>query len=248
MSDLFHENVTDEMRDQIFAVMALCPQHVFQVLTKRPERMLSYLGASSILRTDRIVKMVGLRFPIGTEAKLQPICWPLPNVWLGVSVENRAAANERIPLLLQTPAAKRFVSCEPLLSKLTFRWARWDDHAPNLRRVKQLPPVERGGKILAGCVDHLDGLRMLDWVICGGESGPHARPMHPNWARSLRDQCAAAQVPFFLKQWGEWAPTDFSVANGGHVSGDGAMARVGKKSAGALLDGQEYKSFPVSER
>jgi protein gp37 len=163
-SDLFGEWVTDDQIDQVFAVMALCPQHTFQVLTKRPERMLRYFEKD----------------------------YPLPNVWQGVSVENQKAADVRIPLLLQTPAAVRFISAEPLLGPVN---------------LEELPSASGIGR-------HLDALsnagvdkgalipNKLDWCIIGGESGPGARPMNPDWARSLRDQCQAAKVAFFMKQMG----------------------------------------------
>jgi protein gp37 len=240
MSDLFHENVTDEMRDRIFAVMALCPQHIFQVLTKRPERMLKYLTTSSVLRTDRLTKIVGLNFPIGTESKLQPIAWPLPNVWLGVSVENQAAADKRIPWLLDTPAAVRFVSCEPLLGPIDFSqlgpgpWPLWGPLSGYCSR--HYP------KIRCGCPDQTPS---IDWVIAGGESGPNARPMNPDWARGLRDQCEEAGVPFFFKQWGEYLPVTAD-SIGPHVVefDDQKYLKCGKKAAGSLLDGGEYKKFP----
>ncbi len=138
----------------------------------------------------------------------------LPNVWLGVSVENQKAADERIPLLLETPAAVRFLSCEPLLGPVSLEY---------------------------------DGLRELDWVICGGESGPGARPMHPDWARALRDQCATAAVAFFHKQNGEYASVSEVEGPGEHFSfPDGAtVRRVGKHRAGSRLDGKECKQFPV---
>jgi protein gp37 len=277
MSDLFHENVTDEMRDRIFAVMALCPQHTFQVLTKRPERMLGYLTGERklpgleaepsmdsrraiglmmvglIAEEPKVAKAVMAQLGDGLSVSTEPGCegklatWPLPNVWLGVSVENQKAADERIPLLLQTPAAVRFISAEPLLGPI------------DLDRVDDCED---------GYFSALDGMMCcegrgwkqgpkLDWVICGGESGPGARPMHPDWARSLRDQCQAAGVPFFFKQWGEHVPFMQSTLPDSELSGkcsglleDGtesnkvAMYRVGKKAAGALLDGVEHKEFP----
>ncbi len=203
MSDLFHENVTDEMLDRIFAVMALCPQHTFQVLTKRPERMRAYWSENnprySIRRVfdeaEKIDPEEGYRFDVD-------IYRPLSNVWLGVSVENQTTADERIPLLLQTPAAVRFVSYEPALGPVTFRWAKWDDWSPHPRRVRQLPPVSRNGRMIAGSTDEYDGLRMLDWIIVGGESGPCARPFNIEWARSTVEQCAAAGVACFVKQFG----------------------------------------------
>jgi hypothetical protein len=210
--------------------------------------------------------------------------WPLPNVWLGVSVENQKAADERIPLLLATPAAKRFISAEPLLGPLNLT----NLPALGLDRSDYVPTREDidddwrfsalgAGDVYHGCGGDLisDGPEhpALDWVICGGESGPDARPMHPDWARGLRDQCAAAGVPFFFKQWGEWLPglqfedvhreadpsleqsrfacMDWNDGKWLDIGGgwmddpsDGAVYRVGKKLAGHLLDGKEWREFP----
>ena len=257
MSDLFHENVPDEWIDRVFAVMALCPQHVFQVLTKRPERMLAYFahdggfGRWAIhrgLRAKDSSRTESAKAASGHYALRFGAARNLPNVWLGVSVENQAAADERIPLLLRTPAAVRFISAEPLLGPVT------------------LPGCNgRADCKLSGVDGHSDKpLGGIDWVICGGESGPGARPMHPDWARSLRDQCVDAAVPFFFKQWGKWGPTLAEPVRGKYTGGgiflrpdgvwgqqgdwwDGkaaAMDRVGKKAAGALLDGREWKQFP----
>ena len=223
MSDLFHDNVPDVEIDRIFAVMALAHQHTFQVLTKRPKRMMEYLttpGRAELISWEA-AKVEG------NAAEWHSL--PLPNVWLGVSVENQSAADERIPFLTKTPAAVRFLSCEPLLGPIDTLEARmkaWDGSA--------FPPPK------------------IDWVIAGGESGPHARPMHPDWARSLRDQCVASAVPFFFKQWGEWKPG--AIGNyARRMVGDGSvvrderdvMSRVGKKNAGAELDGVTHKAFPV---
>lgn len=182
MSDLFHENVPDEFIARVFAVMALSPWHTYQVLTKRPELMHAYM-------TDFALRVNAHGWPEGVpmaprfRANGLPnaVDWPLPNVWLGVSVENQHWADERIPLLLQTPAAVRFVSCEPLLGPVDL--SRW-----------------------MGCNDPGCCTPWLDWVIVGGESGPKARPMDLAWARSLRDQCRAASVPFFMKQLGGARP------------------------------------------
>ncbi len=197
MSDLFHEKVPDGFIDQVFAVMGACPQHTFQVLTKRPERMAVYVrGLNSRHTLDGNFQLspqaalAKVRMPAHKSvttlyrelSDLLVAPWPLPNVWPGVTVENQAAADERIPLLLQTPAAVRFVSCEPLLEHVSFSW---------------LNP-----RIKVGRNDHLDGLRALDWVIVGGESGPGARPCHVNWIRSIRDQCRRAGVACFIKQLG----------------------------------------------
>ncbi len=228
MSDLFHPNVPDEWIDRIFAVMAMCPQHTFQVLTKRPERMQAYCtDDSSIRRVIGAAELIAFRLGATVEGRVwnnpdgfSGIC--IPNVHLGVSVENQAAADERIPLLLQTPAVVRFISAEPLLGEVILRWpfVATDPH--------------------------------LDWVIVGGESGPGARPMHPDWARGLRDQCVAAGVPFFFKQWGKWRgklPKEnlglLAAGAACHEWNGGVTSwRVGKKIAGALLDGREWKEFP----
>jgi hypothetical protein len=183
--------------------------------------------------------------------------FPLPNVWLGVSVENQQAADERIPLLLETPAAVRFLSCEPLLGPVSLeKWMPIYKEAETLKEYANgIFQYERPG--VPGW-HRFSAKSKIDWVIAGGESGPGARPMHPDWARGLRDQCQAAGVPFFFKQWGEWAPlsqndgiwaTDskscvrFSV-DGKKEEGGWPLQRVGKKTAGRLLDGQTWDGMP----
>lgn len=260
MSDLFHEAVPDEFIRAVFGVMALAPHHTFQVLTKRPERMLSFMrmveGSSIYRHEDPMFSSITARFKNGYPEQ----SWPLKNVWLGVSVENQAAADERIPLLIQTPAAVRWISAEPLLGPI------------DLRRSTGYPWI--GGKFADG--RKFDGL--LDWVVVGGESGCNARPMHPNWARSLRDQCKAADVPFLFKQWGEWAPRSGELTGGGtnfsdldpeckkwpdiirlgehglntriseNCTDDAGeevfVQRVGKKLAGRLLNGHSHDGYP----
>ena len=180
MSDLFHEKLPSEFIAKILAVVGDCPRHTFQVLTKRPERM------REIMRD--LCAFAG-------------IVEPPKNLWLGVSVEDQATADERIPLLLQTPAAVRFVSYEPALGPVDFRCLQHNREF----EIDSLTAIRRPPAI-AGSSDS-----KLNWIIAGGESGPHARPSHPDWFRSVRDQCAAAGVPFFFKQWGEWAEVD-----GGH--------------------------------
>jgi protein gp37 len=169
--DLFHENVPDDWIDQVFAVMGECPWHTFQVLTKRSARMRAYLSAPGV--HDRI-EQVALRLLDAGKIRFvdDDPGWPLSNVIMMVSAERQQEADERIPDLLATPAARRGVSLEPLLGPISLSM-RTD-------RI-ELPPG-------------------LGWVITGGESGDRARPSHPDWFRSLRDQCAAAEVPFFLKQ------------------------------------------------
>lgn len=259
MSDLFHDNVADEWIDEIFAVMALAPQHVFQVLTKRPERMLSYFRrldaaadswrpntATGAFNARDVLNFAHMHRKNGFGTPL-PDAWPLPNLWLGVSVENQATADERIPLLLQAPGAVRWLSCEPLLG-----------------------PVDLGMPSRHAASANAPAPSRIDWVVAGGESGPRARPMHPEWARSLRDQCTAEGVPFFYKQWGEW---EVASAANGHLGSvmpdtgsrytwlgiDGrtsnpsyfglddayAMAKVGKRKAGRLLDGRLHEGMPA---
>lgn len=195
MSDLFHEDVSDYFLDQVFAVMALSPQHTFQVLTKRAKRMREYMreGARASAVFD-IMRNSELGYWAGAD-KLPPQSWPLPNVWLGVSVEDQAAANERIPLLLNTPAAVRWISAEPLLCDVDISDHLWG-------RAKPCDDCPKDADCVCGFTPrHKVTLEpALHWVVVGGESGPKARPMHPAWARSLRDQCADAGVPFLMKQ------------------------------------------------
>ena len=263
-ADLFHEAVPDKWIDRVFAVMALAPHHTFQVLTKRPERMRDYLAGYSCdgARRLNIAAAAGRLIEGGdwagdTVAKAE---WPLPNVWLGTSVEDQRRADERIPLLLDTPAAVRWISAEPLLGPI------------DLTKIDggSLDPEARGIAVNA-----LTGGRAsaspwhLNWVVAGGESGPCARPMHPGWARSLRDQCAAVGVPFLFKQWGEWAsvldrdrddpdwrgyyPRHERIGNrvlnlaggcGFHGERVHIMHRIGKNAAGRLLDGVIHDAYP----
>lgn len=245
--DLFHESVPDAWIDRVFAVMALAPQHTFQVLTKRAKRMREYLSAladawdgNADLFNERMLAAMDANYAwLDEEQGIDDINWPLPNVWLGVSVEDQTRSDERIPDLLATPAAVRWLSCEPLLGPV-------DLHDWIVRSQNGFGPP-------------------LDWIVAGGESGPGARPMHPDWARALRDQCAAAGVPFFFKQWGEWCPSQGTDCDVGRWSSEevrydgfvwrGAMCdaevpfydtmnRVGKKRSGRLLDGIEHNAYP----
>jgi protein gp37 len=240
MSDLFHEELPFEIIDKIFAVMTMCHQHTFQVLTKRPERMLQYM--KEIQDADKDVhRWVSEACEISgspcASHLVEDADWPPKNIWFGVSVENQKTAEERIPLLLQTPAAVRWISAEPLLEHV------------NLKQLQHRGMVE---------IDALDGTHgvirphrgtseKLDWVVVGGESGPGSRPMHPEWASSLRDQCKAAGVAFFFKQWGEYLPA-MTDGNPNHIPENlncsDRPVRVGKKAAGRLLDGKEYNEYP----
>ncbi len=249
MGDLFHEDVPHGNIVSVLSHIEAAPQHTFMVLTKRPAIML-----------DHFSRGLSQKFPI------------LPNLWLGITAENQKTADERIPLLLQTPAAKRFVSVEPMLGPVDFGFPTYELFHPAHETYFEICGDMENGRL----VDERAGIRRgwhrgLHWVICGGESGPGARPMHPGWPRSLWDQCQAAGVPFFFKQWGKWKPWEPGDCGAViHISEqDGAtggqpgyvdvpskpfgvelrcdtrpMARVGKKAAGCLLDGREWKEFP----
>lgn len=251
MSDLFHEDVPFDFTLDVLDIIKNCPQHTFMILTKRPERMLEL---AELCETEPFEYL-----------------WPLPNVWLGVSVENQATADERIPLLLKTPAAVRFVSCEPLLGPVDMRvkWARTPIYPESYRRLGVPVPDELwslNDALYSRAADEYNPAKIgLDWVICGGESGPDARPMHPDWARSLRDQCQSAGVPFFFKQWGEFYPSPTPIVVGvdygsknicvkldgkignqlDYAAGQAViMDRVGKKAAGRRLDSREWNEVP----
>ena len=208
MSDLFHEDVPDEFIDRVFAVMAMAHWHTFQVLTKRAVRMRDYLASRSKNVKYWEKPAQELDYPF-----IRLLQFPFQNIWLGVSVEDQKRTDERIPLLLETPAAVRFVSAEPLL----------------------------------GMIDFGEALNEIDWVIVGGESGPGARPMNPDWVRSIRDQCrrfndkqiedslefdklhrhgraslVLLRTPFFFKQWGGRTP----------------------KANGNTLDGRQWQEYP----
>lgn len=263
MSDLFHDQVPVEFIARVFAVMALTPQHTYQLLTKRHGRMRSVLRdecrcgsghapsihlrsamawAVSKANPDRIPGV-----PDGAEHHVYfDAGWPLKNVWLGVSVEDQQRADLRIPALLDTPAAVRFLSCEPLLGpvELDKAWLVCDHlaasgaGAPGVWRCDSCGAIHReiedpDGSVAVTQVDpprgyqaryeQLERGQLIDWVIVGGESGPGARPMDPAWARSLRDQCTSAGVAFHFKQWGG----------------------RNKKATGRELDGRTWDEYPA---
>lgn len=396
LSDLFHEDVPDEFIDDVMRAMANTKRHVYQVLTKRPERMRDYL--SGWWKRCYQDSETGDYIPVN----------PCPHIWFGVSVESQETADERIPLLLQTPAAVRFVSAEPLLSPINLsQWlkgghdnddkryagvsfggdrsitsgtgridmegksqgrhgagerisattvhcgretlqsgsasgrmdgkqktihpsshgdqsqgweqeqelsrqsrtgdAHWEyysqfqkagsqtqgatrreEHICEIDRasgVGDQEPVGRSGNDTEGSrreiryfpaqrvgdlsSQNVEARSLISWLIAGGESGPGARPMHPDWARSIRDQCQAADVPLFFKQWGEWTPGENVIrragmietatwwdgkwnvgrenlaTDAGHRDDEPDLYRVGKKAAGAMLDGREWRQFPT---
>jgi protein gp37 len=255
-TDLFGGWVPDEMIDAVFAVMALCPQHTFQVLTKQADRMLRWFDVVFDNREHAVAQQMANIRP--QECALIPD-WPLPNVWLGVSTENQSEAEHRIDKLMLTPAAIRFISYEPALGPLDIRnWLQPSSSLPG-KHVRLSPGhwiVDKDGAHLFW--------RGLDWVIAGGESGREARPSHPDWFRSVLYQCAAVGVPYFFKQWGAYGYATlepdttfagglaFQSPRGGRASverglrlDEKTVAVRMKKQPAPLLDGNLYQEFPL---
>lgn len=242
MSDTFHEKVPFEFIDAIMKVAGICQQHIFLILTKRPERMAKYFQERQIRRAQ--FRMVTKMAKGGISVSNVDV---LPNVWLGTTIENQEQADKRIPHLLKCPSAVRFVSCEPLLGNidLTKIWENNADVWIDSLRGKH------------GLAYPLQGKNnRIDWVIAGGESGHHARPMHPDWARSLRDQCQSAGVPFFFKQWGEWGDDDlldigeaiydhFEFGKNALLLQGEHLYKVGKHKSGNHLDGVQHLNWPI---
>jgi protein gp37 len=268
--DLFHKDVPDGWIDYVFNMALLCPQHTLQVLTKRPERMREYMQ----MVLDETEEQTAYRFAVAMlhaglentpKAKLPLIQWPPPNVWLGVSVEDQQRANERIPDLLATPAAVRWLSCEPLLGPLDLElidlaYVESRELEPSgLIWLNALAGVHSDKEdVIFGVLDDPDP--KIDWVVAGGESGPDARPVHPDWIRSLRDQCTRNEVAFLFKQWGDWFPIETPgdvppvlkdkmrlVYRDPRLPGmsDQFMSRVGKRNAGRKLDGVLHDGYPA---
>jgi len=276
MSDLFHPDVPYEFIAAVFGIMAVCRQHIFQVLTKRPDRMKEWfewaendmqgrhkvpsiahhaaciVDSYSRKHSDRINKAIN-RMGFGYLSK----GWPLPHVWLGVSVEDDSTM-DRVETLLTVPAAVHWVSFEPLLGAILI---------PDEYLNGEYAPRDHGGVM----AEELGP--KLGWVVVGGESGHKGRPMSLNWVRTLRDQCQHAGIPFLFKQWGEWKPhvgveevaenvtvdmplptaqpygkNTFIKANGKKYEFYGGglhwMRRTGKKAAGRELDGRIWDEYP----
>lgn len=266
MSDLFHEELSDRAIAAVFGVMAACPHHIFQVLTKRPEAAARFMGkrldpfGDHAASCDWWARQYGV--PLSTEMSRELSSWPPPNVLLGVSVEDQPTADERIPILLRIPAAVRFVSYEPALGPIDVTpylprvgrcetcWSRAasTELAYDSKTEAYYAAMKRAEDEKAPCTQH------VGWVIAGGESGPRARPAHPDWFRSVRDQCVAAGVPFFFKQWGECIHRSqlkyndrlaFEIDQAENLAGNPEeWWRVGKKRAGRLLDGREWNEVP----
>jgi protein gp37 len=249
LADVFDNEVPVQWRRDLFDLIAATPNLDWLLLTKR-------IGNAKTMMADAL--------HLNPAAQAEGRIWPLPNVWLGATICNQDEADRDIPKLLDVPAAVRFVSIEPMLGPIDLtdivvrHGGGTEDHFSALYDADD---------------DEADTASYIDWVIVGGESGPHARPMHPHWARDLRDQCAAAGVPFMFKQWGEFGPTpdDWRLSIGGVAFPDGSvfagmpsrqihrnfddyatssdttteqMGRVGKKAAGRLLDGRTHDGFP----
>lgn len=253
MSDLFHEKVPDSFVAQVFGIMAARKKHIFQVLTKRPKRMRALLSLpdDSDFRLDMAVARNDMLRKTRNYSPVHSlhVSIPLPNVWLGITAENQAMADERIPLLLQAPTAVRFVSCEPLLEEIHIEGYL----TQNIYDYPSSKSIQIQG---------------IDWIIVGGESGPNARPMYPQWARDIRDQCQAAGVPLHFKQHGAWLHESQFKARQEQILGwyaklhpdylktrktfewpDGSISyRIGKKRAGRLLDGKEWSEFPQEDQ
>lgn len=242
MADVFDNEVAQEHRTRLFRLIADTPALDWLLLTKR----------------------------VGNVPKMLPPDWvlsgkPPPNVWLGISVVNQEEADRDVPKLLSIPARVRFLSCEPLLGPIDLMDCGGvaSDSAGDGHSYSEASWPVDGPAMLP-----FEAQMGLDWVICGGESGRAARPMHPEWARSLRDQCEGAGVAYFFKQWGEWAPG--IVVPGGDLGGDmragratwvrvcgsdldghghrgdQLMRRVGKRAAGRLLDGRTWDELPAA--
>ena len=207
--------------DQAFAVMSLTPQHFYMLITKRPDLLHNYL-----VDPDCRTRVWNAKCDHGKP--VTPMPWPLPNVIIMTTAENQEIADNRIPCVLKSPAALRGVIIEPMLGPVNIM-------------------AYLGGKFLTDIEKQTGSVTGLDWVICGGESGPGARPMHPEWVWSLRDQCKAAGVPFLFKQFGEWLPFGQNTVEGKHhfgFDGDQGFWKVGKKAAGRLLDGHLWDQYP----
>jgi protein gp37 len=281
MSDLFHPDVDFEFIAAVFGVMAASYHHTFQILTKRPKRMREWFDwakedlkgrhavPSMIHHAACVVDKFSEKEGDRLNRAINKMSWwrisrglVLPNVWIGVSVENQATADKRIQDLLETPAEVRWVSMEPLLDSVLI---------PDEYLTGEYAPRDHGGAM----AEELGP--KLDWIVCGGESGPGARPMDPAWVRSIRDQCQAAKVPFLFKQWGGWKPhvgteevaenvaidmplpsrqnngkNTFVKAGGRRYEfyggGSDWMRKVSKKMGGRELDGRIWDEYPVVER
>jgi len=253
MGDLFHSDVPWQFICEAFEVMASTPHITYQVLTKRPGRMM-FFAKHVWTHWSATSKLTGipLLYPKNHDE------WP-PNVWAGTSVESehdgKRRLTARLDLLAQVPAKVRFVSVEPMLGPVDLSlWLVCPACKGQGTRPGYTDDVYEGQETCHTCdrgnFDYHDWQkptsgRFLDWVIVGGESGPGARPMNPEWVRNIKEQCEYAEVPFFFKQWGEHRPETHWILNKGAVCVSTLpLNKVGVKAAGALLDGREYREMP----
>lgn len=225
MSDLFHPNVPEWFIAHLFAVAAALPEHTFQILTKRHGRMRALLSRGT-LGTEGFADQVENAMATYTHATLDE--WPLPNVQLGVSVEDQQRADLRLPALCETPAAVRFVSAEPLLGPVNLDRYLWLTGASTAGPFYDYAGKRRFGGGVGGQAVTSVPAGDLHWVIVGGESGAGFRPPRVEWVRSLRDQCAGAEVPFFFKQWGGRTPKAGGRELGGRTWDEHPVARQGE--------------------
>lgn len=236
LADVFDNDVPPVWRADLFELIDATPNLDWLLLTKRIGNVKAMLEEVS---TTLALRETGAPWP------------PRPNVWLGATVVNQAEADRDIPKLLAVPARVRFLSIEPMLGPIDLRRiGRYTNPNRNIDALRgiytqgilAMSPAE-GSSMVSSDI----GGPRLNWVICGGESGPGARPMHPDWARSLRDQCAAAGVPFLFKQWGEHAPNWLNDDAGHKIPGSEWIDRLGKKAAGRVLDGRTHDGFPEAQ-
>lgn len=215
LSDIYHEAVPDDYIDKMFAVMAMATRHTFQVLTKRPERMVQYFAGGARQRIEALIASGYPVMPKRLASQPRVLTWPLPNVWMGVTAENQKWVDRRAPLLTRTPAAVRFLSCEPLLEDI---------------RVKGFGPTS---------IEETPERGPIHWLISGGESGfGKIRPFDAQWARSLRDQAAAEGMWYFFKQYGK-------LVNNPDPQDPTAKENGGPTKGGCTLDGRIWNEFPT---
>ena len=254
MADFFEDRLDlDRPRAEALTTTRITPHLDWLILTKRPERIIGLLVRTLDLWKAEPSTITSRSMVEWLQAWIDG--HPPANIWIGTTVENQEWADKRIPALLQVPAAVRFLSCEPLLGPVDLSGEYLKDQCGGEYPFPMLEDQFRTKRI-----------DRLDWVICGGESGPKARPMHSDWARDLRDQCQAAGVPYLFKQWGQWidaSHSEFGRLPAGeiqHIRADGTfwdavpesddadcltLKRVSKERAGRLLDGAEHNGVPV---
>lgn len=230
-NDLQHERVTDVFKDNAYDAMVKAKQHTFLILTKRPQVVVDYMEGCQMGADD-----IGGKFP-----------WD--NIWHGLTVCNQQEADEKIPIFLQVPG-KKFLSIEPMLGPMNITpyiggYAHICKCGWHETEMGICPQGDNW--YCPECGTYCENYDAVDAIILGGETGSGERPMHPEWARSIRDQCAAAGIPFFFKQWGEWAPSWLN-DDRGKIAGSEWMDKMGRNKAGRLLDGRTHDELPWGKR